>query len=95
MKIKIFILRIRRGLSYLLYYVFYEYPRGLDFSIRNKSADIFLHGNHGYALTSNKALKNMLANIPLTGKLFLDIGSGKGGGNLLCLSIGLPKICRR
>jgi len=72
-------LRMIRGVSYLLSYIFMEYPRGLDFSLRNKSSGITLLGNHGYALTSKKALQNILKEIPFAGKTFLDIGSGKGG----------------
>jgi 16S rRNA G966 N2-methylase RsmD len=49
----------------------------LDFSLRSKK--VTLPGSRGYALTSKKALKNMLKGISLEGKAFLDIGSGKGG----------------
>ena len=52
--------RYLRGAEYFLRYAFVECPRGLDFSIRNKAAGITLAGNHGYALTSKKALRNML-----------------------------------
>ena len=38
-----------------------------------------MQGNHGYALTSRAALKNILTGIKLQNQSFLDIGSGKGG----------------
>lgn len=72
------LLRIYRGLSYLLRYLIFELPRGLDISLRNKGGATLL-GSHGYALTSKSALQNMLIGIDLAGKKFLDIGSGKGG----------------
>jgi 16S rRNA G966 N2-methylase RsmD len=73
------LLRIYRGLSYLLTYLCFELPRGLNISLRSKSRGITLPGSHGYALTSSRALKNMLSEIALCDKSFLDIGSGKGG----------------
>ena len=79
MSTRVKINRILRGVRYSLRYLFLEYPRGLDFSMRNKSKGIDLPGNHGYALTSKSALKNLLSEIPYQGKSFLDIGSGKGG----------------
>lgn len=71
--------RYRRGAEYLLRFAFFELPRGLDFSVRNKSSGITLPGNHGYALTSKRALKNMLKHISYANKSLIDIGSGKGG----------------
>ncbi len=65
-------------------------PKGLDFSLRCKSIGITHTGNHGYALTSKKALKNILLNIPYSGKTFLDIGSGKGG--VICFAYELGCI---
>lgn len=79
MSLRIGILRIRRGIKYLLSYLFLELPRGIDFSLRGKTKGITLQGSHGYALTSKKALSNMLADLPLSHMSFLDIGSGKGG----------------
>jgi hypothetical protein len=79
MKLPIAILRIYRGISYLLNYLFLELPRGLNISPRSKSKGITLQGNHGYALTSLAALKNMLNGINLQNQSFLDVGSGKGG----------------
>lgn len=79
MKLPIEVLRIYRGISYFLSYLILELPRGLNISPRAKSIGITLQGNHGYALTSRAALKNMLAGIGLQNQSFLDIGSGKGG----------------
>jgi len=81
--------RYRRGLEYLLRYVFFEFPRGLDFSVRNKSTGITLPGNHGYALTSKQALRNMLQHIPYANKSLIDIGSGKGGVICYARELGL------
>jgi 16S rRNA G966 N2-methylase RsmD len=81
--------RYLRGAEYFLRYAFVECPRGLDFSIRNKAAGITLAGNHGYALTSKKALRNMLRHIPYAGKKLIDIGSGKGGVICFAYELGL------
>jgi 16S rRNA G966 N2-methylase RsmD len=79
MRPPIAILRIYRGISYFLNYLFLELPRGLNISPRSKTTGITLQGNHGYALTSRAALKNMLNGIHLQNQSFLDVGSGKGG----------------
>lgn len=79
MSYRIKFLRVQRAITYLLSYLFLELPRGIDFSLRGKTKGITLHGSHGYALTSKKALRNMLADIPFSNLSFLDIGSGKGG----------------
>lgn len=92
MKPPIQILRIYRAISYFLNYLIFELPRGLNISPRSKSTGITLQGNHGYALTSRSALKNMLNGIDLKNKSFLDIGSGKGGGDYLFSRIGLCKF---
>ncbi len=76
---KVYILRFYRGFKFILTYLFFELPRGLDLSLRNKSRGITLPGSHGYALTQYAALKNIMSGICLEDKLFLDIGSGKGG----------------
>lgn len=72
------IFRIKRAFEYLFNFLFLEYPKGVDFSIRDKfssSKDLSLNG---YARTSKKALKNLYTFINVTNKKFLDIGSGKG-----------------
>lgn len=79
MKLPVKIIRIYRGISYFLSFLIIELPRGLNISPRSKSIGITLQGNHGYALTSRAALKNMLYGIELKNQSFLDIGSGKGG----------------
>jgi hypothetical protein len=78
-KNRVKLLRIYRGVIYFLNYLIIELPRGLDISPRDKSKRITLQGNHGYALTSFSALKNMLSGIGVRGLSLLDIGSGKGG----------------
>lgn len=80
-------LRIYRGFFYLFNYFIFELPRGLDISLRNRGG-VTLPGNHGYALTSKSALKNMLKGIDLTDKSFLDIGSGKGGVVIYAKQLG-------
>ena len=88
MKIRIEILRFYRGMSYLLNYLIFELPRGLNISPRSKSRGITLQGNQGYALTSRAALKNMLSGINLEDQSFLDIGSGKGGAIIYSHQLG-------
>lgn len=76
----------RRYLRYSEYFVrwlIFEKPRGLDFSMRVKARKISGTGNHGYALTSRRALKNLLRDLSINREDgFLDIGCGKGG--VLC-----------
>jgi 16S rRNA G966 N2-methylase RsmD len=81
------VLRILRGLSYLFNYIIFELPRGLDISLRDKGG-VTLQGNNGYALTSKSALKNMLKDVDLVNKKFLDIGSGKGGVIIYAKQLG-------
>lgn len=90
MNAKVKFLRLLRGLSYLLNYLFFELPRGLNISPRSKSRGITLQGNHGYVLTSRAALKNMLYGIDLNNSSFLDIGSGKGGVIIYSHQLGCP-----
>ena len=66
-----------RGISNIFRYLFKELPRGVEFSLRDLSTTY--EENHGYALTTKKALKNILKGINLDKINFLDIGSGKGG----------------
>lgn len=72
--------RILRGIYNLLNYFFVEAPRGLDFSMRDL-AGIENESYNGYAMTSKKALKNLLSFIENKEELSfldIDIGSGKG-----------------
>lgn len=66
-----------RAIEYLFNYFFLERPRGLDFSLRDLS-DIKNAQYHGYAMTSDRAIKNISRIIDFSDKSFLDIGSGKG-----------------
>ncbi len=77
--LNIYVKRYLRYVEYLLRWLILEKPRGLDFSMRAKSA-ISIEGNRGYALTSRKAVENILRGLPIgKGDSFLDIGCGKGG----------------
>ncbi len=72
--------RVTRYAEYLYNWLVRELPHGLDFSMRAKSARIGTAGSTGYALTSKKALRNILKGIEITrDDAFLDIGCGKGG----------------
>lgn len=78
-KLNIYVKRYLRYVEYLLRWLILEKPRGLDFSMRAKS-QISSKGNRGYALTSRKAVANILRGLPIgRGDSFLDIGCGKGG----------------
>jgi 16S rRNA G966 N2-methylase RsmD len=81
--------RYLRYAEYFLTWLFLEKPRGLDFSMRAKAAGITAQGNHGYALTSRKALTNILRRIPISEQdSFLDIGCGKAG--VVCYASDFP-----
>jgi len=69
--------RYVRGLTYLCQYLFFEKPKGLDFSLRDLS-EIKNQQQHGYAMTSDKAIENISSIVSFKDKRFLDIGSGKG-----------------
>lgn len=71
------ILRLIRAINYIASAVFFEYPRGIDFSMRDKYSNSNSQLN-GYAKTSTNALKNLFKLVDITNKKFLDIGSGKG-----------------
>lgn len=66
-----------RGANNFLRYLIYEFPRGIDFSLRDLSSAN--SENNGYSLTTKKQLKNILKYLEIKDKRFLDIGSGKGG----------------
>jgi hypothetical protein len=77
--------RYLRWARYLMRYLFIEMPRGLDFTMRNKTAGISSEGSHGYALTPEKAFDQVMSNLNIeVVDNFIDIGSGKGGGACLC-----------
>ena len=65
--------------SYKLHFCiyFFEWPRGIDFSMRDKNSNTEL-GLNGYARTSKSALRRIYDIIDIKNKNFLDIGSGKG-----------------
>lgn len=72
--------RMIRGITFLFKWLFYEKPRGLDFSLRQKQKGIHYKGNHGYALTQEKAFDDIMGRLDLSDSDdFIDIGCGKGG----------------
>lgn len=78
-----------RYAGYLTTWLIFEKPRGLDFSMRAKSTGIVTEGNHGYALTSKRALDNILRGLPIApSDTLLDVGCGKGG--VLCFAARYP-----
>ena len=77
----------RRAFEYFFNYVFFEMPRGLNFSMRDLS-EITDDSQHGYAMTSDKALSNLASLVDFEGKSFLDIGSGKGRVPFTAVKLG-------
>ena len=75
-----------RGTIFLLSWLIFEKPRGLDFSLRSKLN--LIDGYHGYAMTSRSALANIDQFAPIKGRNFLDIGSGKGAVVVNAIRIG-------
>lgn len=74
-------------------YLFYEKPRGLDFSLRQKSKKIKKQGNHGYALTQKKSFDEIMRHLDITSKdSFIDIGCGKGGCLLYAIEHGFGRV---
>lgn len=72
--------RYKRYVVFFLKWLFIEKPRGLDFSMRNKTWNIRNRGNHGYALSPKSAVDEILNVLKITkDDNFLDIGCGKGG----------------
>ncbi|MCI5585822.1 MAG: hypothetical protein MR383_09850 [Lachnospiraceae bacterium] len=73
-------IRGKRYLVYMLQYLFYEKPRGLDFTM--KDTKIFKKSSgryHGYSKTNEKHLREIFQTLPYEkGLRFLDVGSGKG-----------------
>lgn len=73
-------IRCKRYIVYLLQYLFYEKPRGLDFTM--KDTRIFKESNgkyHSYSKTNEKHLREIFKTLDYEKELyFLDVGSGKG-----------------
>mgnify|MGYP006136524407 CR=1 FL=1 len=65
-----------RGLNIILRWLIFEFPWGIDFSLRDLSEKSST--NNGYAATDKYALKNLSDILSFRGKRILDIGSGKG-----------------
>lgn len=80
MSLKSTIKRYVRGSVFLIRSFVLEKPRGLDFSLRQKTKGISMEGNHGYALTQKKAFQNIMDRLDINkDDNFIDIGCGKGG----------------
>lgn len=71
--------RIVRGGIFVTKWFFFERPKGLDFSLRQKQRGIHNKGNHGYALTQRSVFDNIMKELEVDGDDFIDIGCGKGG----------------
>ena len=85
--------RYLRWARYLMRYLFIEMPRGLDFTMRNKTAGISSEGSHGYALTPEKAFDQVMSNLNIeVVDNFIDIGSGKGGVPVYASKYNFGKI---
>ena len=71
--------RFLRGVTLLAKSIFIEKPKGIDFSLRQKTHNIHAEGNNGYALTQKKAFDNIMKLIDINeNDCFIDIGCGKG-----------------
>ncbi|MCI9127127.1 MAG: class I SAM-dependent methyltransferase [Eubacterium sp.] len=85
--------RYIRGGVMVLRSLFIERPRGLDFSMRQKNHGIQTEGNHGYALTQEKAFDIILRQLELDeNDCFIDIGCGKGGCLYYATKYGFNRI---
>jgi hypothetical protein len=85
--------RYLRYAKYLARYFLIEVPRGLDFTMRNKTVGISSIGSHGYALTPEKAFDQVMSNLNIkVVDNFIDIGSGKGGVPVYASKYNFGKI---
>ena len=85
--------RYLRYVKYLARWFLIEIPRGLDFTMRNKTVGISSVGSHGYALTPEKAFDQVMSNLNIeVVDNFIDIGSGKGGCLSMLVNIILEKL---
>lgn len=79
MNVNDFFLRLKRYLYFSIQYFFMEKPRGLDFTMRDKSLMSKSKGlYHGYSKTNEKHLHEIFKTISCKNKRLLDIGCGKG-----------------
>lgn len=85
--------RYLRYVKYLARYLLIEVPRGLDFTMRNKTVGISSEGSHGYALTPEKAFDQVISNLNIeVVDNFIDIGSGKGAVPVYASKYNFGKI---
>ncbi|MCM1091201.1 MAG: methyltransferase domain-containing protein [Butyrivibrio sp.] len=78
-KAKSAFIRLRRYVLFLAEYIFYEKPRGLDFTMRDKSLSKksgFRY--HGYSKTNEKHLREIFQRLSFEDARILDVGCGKG-----------------
>lgn len=76
-----------RAVEYFVYYVFLEKPFCLDFSMRDLT-EINDSRQHGYAMTSDKAITHIATQLDFKGKAFWDIGSVKGRVSYCAMKLG-------
>ena len=87
------LLWLKRFFLYAVSYYLAEKPRGLDFSKRSKRNNSYSMST-GYALTSYRALRNILYEIPYdSNSSFLDVGGGKGGTCVSAIKLGFGNAC--
>lgn len=85
--------RLIRGIILFVKSYIVEKPRGLDFSLRQKSRNIITDGNHGYALTQKKAFDAIMQKISVDkDDCFIDIGCGKGATLYYATHYGFRRI---
>lgn len=75
---KLFI-RLKRYIKFLLQYLLYEKPRGLDFTMRDttllkKNEGIY----NGHSKTNEKHIQKIFQRVSLDNARLLDVGCGKG-----------------
>lgn len=80
MRVKQYLVRLRRYVWFLAQYFLYEKPRGLDFTMRDTGLLKRSNGKcYGYSKTSEAHLQEIFKRIPNKETVrFLDIGCGKG-----------------
>ena len=78
--VKVLLSRYRRYAKYLIQYFLLEKPRGLDFSMRDKSLIAKSNGKYfGYSKTDEAHLNEIFRNLSYEEcQNFMDIGCGKG-----------------
>lgn len=78
-QIKSIVTRLKRYALFLIQYILYEKPRGLDFTMRDtglyeRSGHIY----HGYSKTNEKHIREIFQRLSFEEARLLDVGCGKG-----------------